>query len=103
MNKILCLVITGLMLSGCMFRTHKADIVQGNVIGDAEVHQLRVGMGESEVKNLLGTPVLINVFTPNKTVYLYTFQEGYGSMKKKSVTLTVVNGRVTDIQVTPYS
>lgn len=103
MNKLLPLALLCLALTGCMLRTHKADIVQGNVITDGQVRQLHNGMSMASVREVMGSPVLVNVFTANKTVYLYTFQEGYGNMKKKSVSLTFQGGQVVDIQVTPYS
>jgi outer membrane protein assembly factor BamE len=102
MNKMLPLLLVCLSLTGCMLRTHKADVVQGNVITDSQVKQLHNGMSMASVREIMGSPVLVNVFTPNKTVYLYTFQEGYGYMKKRSVTLTFQGGQVVDIQTTEY-
>ena len=103
MNKILCLALISLTLSGCFLRTHKADVIQGNVITDSQIRSLHTGMSAQQVKNVMGTPVLINVFTPNREVYLYTYQAGYGQMKKKSVEITLSNGVVKDIQVKPLS
>lgn len=103
MKKFILLTLAALTLSGCFLRTHKADITQGNVISESQVKRLHNGMSEQEVKNVMGTPVLINVFTPNKTIYLYTFQAGYGKIKTKSVEITLNHGVVREIQVKPYS
>lgn len=103
MKRILCFALMSLTLSGCFLRTHKADVIQGNVITESQVKSLHTGMSLQQVKNLMGSPVLINVFTPNREVYLYTYQEGYGAIKKKSVEITLSHGVVRDVQVKAYS
>ena len=99
MKKSLILILIGLTLSGCsLFRIHKMDIQQGNIIKPEEVSQLHKGMTEDQVKAIMGTPVLMNVFTEDRMEYVYTFKKGYGEMQEKRVICIFVNGRLRDIQ-----
>lgn len=84
------------LLSGCHL-VHKDDIEQGNIIKPAAVRQLHKGMTEEEVRSIMGNPVLKNIFTPNRRVYVYTFQPGQGKMHETRVTCTFVNGRVESV------
>ena len=96
MFKKLCALVLIALLSGCSL-IHKDDIEQGNIIKPDAVRQLHKGMTEEEVRSIMGNPVLKNIFTPNRTVYVYTFQPGQGKMHETRVTCTFVNGRVDSI------
>lgn len=101
MKKIISLVLMGclLSLSGCsLFRIHKMDIEQGNVFTQEDVSRLHKGMSESQVKSIMGTPTLVNIFTPNRMDYIYVWRPGYGQVTEKRVICLFQNGRLTDIQ-----
>lgn len=98
MKKIISLVLMGCLLSGCFLRPHKMDIAQGNVFTQEEVSKLKVGMSETQVKEIMGTPVLINIFTPNRVEYVYTFQPGYQNRVEKRVSCIFESGRLREIQ-----
>ena len=97
MKKIISLALIGFILSGCsLFRVHKNTIEQGNVITAAEVSQLHRGMSEHQVKEVLGTPLLVNIFSPGRIEYIYTIQEGYGHRQDVKLTCLFSGGRLTD-------
>lgn len=99
MKKIISLLLLGCLLSGCsIFRTHKMDIEQGNVISQEDVNHLHTGMSESQVKDIMGQPILTNVFSPNRIDYVYTLQKGYEKRIEKRVICVFRNGRLVDIQ-----
>src|SRR5689334_9608956 len=98
MKKIISLVLMGCLLSGCsFFRIHKMDIEQGNVFTQEDVSRLHTGMSESEVKSIMGTPTLVNIFTPNRIDYLYVWRPGYGQPTEKRVTCLFQNGRLREV------
>lgn len=87
MKKLISLTLIALILSSCsLFRIHKMDIEQGNIITQEKIDQLRPGMSEMQVKEIMGTPVLINMFSPNRVDYVYTLQQGYSKMQERRVT-----------------
>src|SRR5258708_37836080 len=60
-------------LSGCVYRM---NIQQGNFLEGRTVAQLQVGMTRSQVRYLLGTPMVPNVFDKERWDYLYYFKKG---------------------------
>lgn len=98
------LLIILLTLSGCsIFSVHHMDIEQGNVITPEMVNNLRTGMTVDDVKNVMGTPVLMNTFTNHRIDYVYTIQPGNRTRTEKYLTLIFYNGKLTSIQGNMYS
>lgn len=98
MKKLVSIIFLFLILSSCsLFRVHKLDIEQGNMITQKNIDQLHKGMTTSEVKSIMGNPVLINVFTPNRLNYVYTYQKGYEKMTVKRVIVILEADRVQEI------
>lgn len=90
-----CLALM-LSLSSCIF-IHKQDIQQGNIISAERVNQLRPGMTEPQVREIMGTAVLTNIFTPERIDYVYTFQPGHGNMSITRVALIFSHGKLKEI------
>ena len=67
------LVATGTLLSGCVYRM---NIQQGNYLEGRSVDQLQVGMTRSQVRYLLGTPMVPDAFDKERWDYLYYFKRG---------------------------
>ncbi|MDR2111727.1 MAG: outer membrane protein assembly factor BamE [Candidatus Accumulibacter sp.] len=55
---------------------YKIDIQQGNVLTQEMVAQLRPGLTREQVRFILGTPVLADMFHANRWDYLYRLQKG---------------------------
>lgn len=92
-------MLVGLALSGCsLLRTHKLDIDQGNIITQENVARLHLGMSEAEVKQIMGNPVLVNIFSPNHLDYIYAFKPAYGEMQEKRLICIFQGGRLSEIQ-----
>ena len=97
---MISLVLISSLLTGCsIFRTHKMDIEQGNVITKTQVDRLHPGMSESSVRAMLGNPVLANIFTNERLIYVYTMQQGYGAMQETRITLIFSRGILQTIQI----
>lgn len=98
MKKFIPLMLLALILSSCsVFRPHKKDINQGNVITPAEVKRLHKGMSKSEVKKVMGNPVMVTIFEDNRLNYVYTMKRGYNPMAVKRVICVFDKGRLVDI------
>jgi len=67
------LVTAGTLLSGCVYRM---NIQQGNYLEGRTVDQLQVGMTRSQVRFLLGTPMVPDAFNKERWDYLYYFKKG---------------------------
>ena len=60
--------------SGCVYRM---NIQQGNYLEARTVDQLQVGMTRSQVRYLLGTPMVRDAFDKGRWDYLYYFKKGH--------------------------
>src|SRR5579862_4521454 len=68
------LALLALPLSGCIYRI---NIQQGNYLEGKTVSQLQVGMTRSQVRYLLGTPMVPDIFDKDRWDYLYYFKTGH--------------------------
>ena len=67
------LVAAGTLLSGCVYRM---NIQQGNYLEGRTVDQLQAGMTRSQVRFLLGTPMVPDAFDKERWDYLYYYKRG---------------------------
>ncbi|MBP6707664.1 MAG: outer membrane protein assembly factor BamE [Candidatus Accumulibacter sp.] len=57
-------------------KEYRIDVQQGNVLTQEMVSQLRPGLSRDQVRFILGTPVLIDMFHANRWDYFYSLQKG---------------------------
>jgi outer membrane protein assembly factor BamE len=66
-------LLLALGAEGCVYRM---DIQQGNLLDAAQVDQVEVGMTRSQVRFLLGTPMVIDSFDADRWDYVYSLRRG---------------------------
>ncbi len=59
--------------SGCVYRI---NIQQGNFLDQAAVEQVKPGMTRSQVRYLLGTPMVADPFNKERWDYIYYLRKG---------------------------
>lgn len=69
--RLLASLALALALAGCGSVIHRIDIQQGNVVAPETFARLKPGMTKSEVRLLLGTPLLTDVFHANRWDYYF--------------------------------
>ncbi|NHQ88689.1 outer membrane protein assembly factor BamE [Iodobacter sp. HSC-16F04] len=94
--KVLILLLPiALMTSACsvanFITPYKLDIPQGNEITADQVAKLKTGMTRSQVRFLLGTPLLNDPFHANRWDYLYSDARA-GELKEKKSFVLVFEG-----------
>ena len=57
-------------------KEYRIDVQQGNVLSQEMVSQLRPGLTRDQVRFILGTPVLMDMFHANRWDYFYSLQKG---------------------------
>jgi outer membrane protein assembly factor BamE len=62
------------LAAGCVYRP---NIQQGNLLKLEDIDQVTVGMTRSQVRYLLGTPMVSDPFQPERWDYIYTLQRGH--------------------------
>jgi outer membrane protein assembly factor BamE len=63
----------GLLASACVYRI---NIQQGNFLDQAAVDQVKAGMTRSQVRYLLGTPMVADPFNKERWDYIYYLKKG---------------------------
>ena len=71
--RTLVLLMSLAATTGCVYRM---NIQQGNYLEARTVNQLQAGMTRSQVRYLLGTPMVPDVFDKERWDYLYYFKKG---------------------------
>jgi outer membrane protein assembly factor BamE len=67
--------------AGCVYRP---NIQQGNLLKVDDVNQVTVGMTRSQVRYVLGTPMVSDPFQPDRWDYIYTLRRGHESKADRS-------------------
>jgi len=66
---------------------YKIDVPQGNIITQEMVNQLHPGMSKKQVSYAMGTPLVVDVFHPERWDYIYSLQSGRNNREQHRVTL----------------
>ena len=69
------------VLSACSYKPgfikeYKIDIQQGNVLSQEMVAQLKPGQTRDQVRYILGTPLVTDIFHQQRWDYVYRYQNG---------------------------
>ena len=76
---VLAAVLAGCSNSNWFGLVYQVDVQQGNVIDQELINGLERGMSKTQVRDALGTPLLVDPFHPQQWLYVHTFlqEEGY--------------------------
>lgn len=86
---VLAAVLCAAGLSACtsvasLVTPYKIDIQQGNVVTREQARLLQPGMSRTEVRDVLGSPLLTSVFHADRWDYVFTFRrQGQDEQQRK--------------------
>jgi len=89
-----CSTFSNVLPSPSFSFVHKIDIQQGAVITQEMVAQLRPGMTREQVRFVLGTPPLTDVFHAERWDYVYSMQRRGGPIERRNFTVQFDDGRL---------
>ncbi|MBP6241902.1 MAG: outer membrane protein assembly factor BamE [Hydromonas sp.] len=87
-------------LSACVNVPYRAPIQQGNVIEEGRAKAIQQGMSKTDVANILGTPILQNLFHKDRWDYIYLLDEQYRDAQQERVSIWFTNGIATKVEHT---
>jgi outer membrane protein assembly factor BamE len=104
----LVLVLAVALLTGCASSTDKSGfrilprvfkfpIQQGNVVTQEMVDKLQPGMTRSQVRFIMGTPLIADTFDQNRWDYLYTLKLPSGKELREQMTVLFEGDRLVGI------
>ena len=97
-NSLLVIAVFSALLSasGCVYR---ANISQGNIVEEEDLDQVEIGMTKSQVRFLLGTPMVDDPFHAERWDYVYYVKIGRrAATAKRWVSIVFENESVAEIR-----
>lgn len=92
-------VLVLLALSASLGCVYEVDVQQGNKLEPHEIDAVEVGMSRSQVRYLLGTPVVNNLFSDERWDYVYYYKPGRGKKpERRWVRIWFDDNNVTQIE-----
>jgi outer membrane protein assembly factor BamE len=76
---------------------YKIDIQQGNYISQEMVSQLKPGMSKDQVRNVLGTPLLTDIFHAERWDYLYWREAPNGKRESRRLVVFFDDNRLARV------
>jgi len=87
--------LIGALLTGCITE-YRVDIQQGNIVTPDMTAELKPGMTQRQVRFVLGTPLVIDPFHPERWDYYYSFSKAGGKPVQRRLTLFFNNDTLTN-------
>lgn len=82
--KWISLILSVVLITGCVY---KMDIQQGNKVTQQQADQIHIGMTEPQVRQILGTPLLQDPFSPGRWDYVYQLQVHGDLVEQRRLTI----------------
>lgn len=81
------IIFLTLLLASCALKPYKMDVQQGNVVTAEMRAKLKFGMTKTQVRYVLGTPMISDPFHENRWDYAYRLERDGKLMEQKRLTL----------------
>jgi len=95
-------IVLVLLLSGCskdkIPGVYRIDIQQGNDLTQDMINQLKPEMTKKQVAYVMGTPLLIDTFHPDRWDYIYSYHPGNGKREQRRITLFFTDDQLHHIE-----
>lgn len=76
---------------------YRIDIRQGNYITQEMVAQLKPGMTRDQVRFILGTPLVADIFHAERWDYIYSFKPGRGEVQLRRFAVFFVDDKLARV------
>jgi len=89
-------IVLAAAAAGCVYRM---DVQQGNLLDPEQVDQVEVGMTRSQVRFLLGTPMVVDSFDPDRWDYIYSLRRGHSrTVQRRHLVVWFDGDKVTRLE-----
>ena len=76
---------------------YKIDVRQGNFVSQEMVAQLKPGLSKDQVRFILGTPLVTDLFHADRWDYVYRFQPGHGQAEQRRLVVYFADGKLARV------
>lgn len=94
MRRVLFSILCLSLLAGCSlvesvqkFGPYRVNVQQGNALDAENIARLKLGLSRSQVRFLLGTPLVIDPFRNDRWDYVYLYYEAGTLLEQKRISL----------------
>jgi outer membrane protein assembly factor BamE len=87
-----------LVLQGCNYLVYKIDVQQGNYVTQDVVARVKTGMTKAEVRQVLGTPLVADVFHANRWDYYFSLEKKGRVGDRTELSIFFENDKVVSIK-----
>jgi outer membrane protein assembly factor BamE len=103
--KLLLALFSLSLLAGCsgwkafdLLTPHRIEIQQGNVVTEEMLARLKPGMTPSQVRFVLGTPLLVDPFRDNRWDYVYSLKRDGKVVEQHRVAVVFEKGVLKSVE-----
>jgi outer membrane protein assembly factor BamE len=103
-NRIALAAAVACLAAGCSgvpripgITPYKVEIQQGNFVSQEMLSQLKPGMSKEQVRFLLGTPLLTDIFHADRWDYVYWRETPAGQREQRRVAVHFEDGRLARV------
>ncbi len=76
---------------------YRIDVRQGNFVTQEMVAQLKPGLTREQVKFVLGSPLVADMFHVDRWDYVYRFRPGSGEVQQRRMTVFFVDNKLSRV------
>ena len=95
--RLIASLVAVLLLSGCSF-PYRIDVQQGNYVPEDVAAKVQVGMTKPQVRALLGTPLLNDIFHGNRWDYFFSSVKGGRAEDRTRFSIFFENDKVVRME-----
>lgn len=88
------IVLLALSTSACVY---KLDVQQGNLVTQESVAKLKKGLTKSEVRQILGTPLLMDPFHGNRWDYYFSTEKNGRAQERTRFSVFFENDKLVSL------
>jgi outer membrane protein assembly factor BamE len=95
-SRLLLVAASCALIAACTYKPgfineYKIDVQQGNVLTQEMVAQLKPGQTRDQVRFLLGTPLVADIFHQQRWDYVYRYKDGQtGKVDSRKLTVFLI-------------
>ena len=98
-------ILASSLLAGCSFDSivgvvdpYRIDVRQGNYVNQDMVSQLKRGMSRDQVRFVLGSPLVVDMFRKDRWDYVYRFKPGSGAAEQRVISVFFVDEQLHHVE-----
>jgi outer membrane protein assembly factor BamE len=98
--RLIPVLATVLVVAACgslRLSPYRIDVRQGNMVTQDMVAKLKPGMTRDQVRFVLGTPLIADIFHADRWDYVYRFQPGRGDLQERKFTVFFADGKLARV------